>query len=463
MKQVLAFGVILFVCGSAALLLSNLSVPQRALMAQSDVVLYDENGNPETFTETYPGSITENPSDYYVAGDYQPVDYSTYQYPDDSYYSWDYPSYDSTYTYYTTPSAPYYVQMLPGVGNIAQPIVQGVAPQTAARPAPTCAMAASPNSVAYGGSSVIQWASQNTQWADLTDLGIVDTSGSWQFDGLKVSKTYTLNLSGPGGTGTCSTYVSVGAPPQQQPQTPILTPTSPAQQQVSTIQYVYQTPNYYYAYGYPYYQNYNYQYSYQYQVPTCSVTASPSSVYQGGSVDLTWSSTNATQGTLTDVGVVGASGFKRVTPSVSHPVVFAVSNQYGTNSCSTYVSVNSAPTPVEPVLPEEPVAPQAPRPTCTLNVDPSAIAAGSGATLTWTSKNASTASIDGLGAVDISGSTTVAPSGTATYTLHVQGDGGTRVCTASVTVVPCPQGCANPAPQPVQQQGGFWQWLMSLF
>lgn len=506
MRQLVLFLFFVVILSGFALLLSDAQPSVRSLTAQSSSA-YDANGNP---VETYGTESVDFNSGY--SGEY----YETYDtvYPTDgTYYYWDYPSYDS---YYSAPSAPLYVQLLPGVGNVAQPIVQTLVPQTQSTPSPTCAIAASPNSVAYGGSATLQWISRNTQWADLTDLGIVNISGSWQFDNLRTSKTYTLNISGPGGTGTCSTYVSVSA--QQQTPTCSITATPgvvaagggvtlswsslnasaaaltgqgtvpstgssvvyPTQsmtytlavgnsagqtntcttdvtvQQTNTIpvyQYQYQ------AYPYNYYQS-------QYQLPTCNVSVSPASVYRGGSVDVSWSSMNASQGTLTDVGAVGASGFTRVSPNVSHPIVLGVSNQYGTNACSTYVTVNDLPdvVPETPTpMPEEPAVPQTPRPSCSLKFSPEIIAVGATTTLSWNTTNANSAKLSDIGSIPVNGSMILMPSLTGTYTLTVSGEGGTRSCTAAVTAVPCPSSCANTAPVQPQQSGGFWKWLASLF
>src|SRR3989344_2489024 len=58
----------------------------------------------------------------------------------------------------------------------------------------------------------------------------------------------------------------------------------------------------------------------------------------------------------------------------------------------------------------------------------------SGSTLTWESTGADTASITGIGPVEISGSTTVSPSQTTTYTGTFTGSTGTAICSATLTV-----------------------------
>ena len=72
-------------------------------------------------------------------------------------------------------------------------------------------------------------------------------------------------------------------------------------------------------------------------------------------------------------------------------------------------------------------------PTAVLTAFPATIAPGGSATLSWSTTDATSASIDqGVGAVALSGSTTVVPSETATFTIFAAGQIG--VATASVTV-----------------------------
>ncbi len=82
------------------------------------------------------------------------------------------------------------------------------------------------------------------------------------------------------------------------------------------------------------------------------------------------------------------------------------------------------------------MAPSSPAaPTASLSAAPATVTAGNPATLTWTTTNATTVSIDqGVGTVAASGSTTVKPSATTQYTLTATGDGGTVTATATVTV-----------------------------
>jgi OmpA-OmpF porin, OOP family len=88
--------------------------------------------------------------------------------------------------------------------------------------------------------------------------------------------------------------------------------------------------------------------------------------------------------------------------------------------------------------PPAPTAPPAaPAPTVSLSASPGSVPEGKCATLTWSSSNASSASIDqGVGRVDPSGSRQVCPDRTTQYTIAAVGEGGSRSASTTVTVNP---------------------------
>jgi peptidoglycan-associated lipoprotein len=77
---------------------------------------------------------------------------------------------------------------------------------------------------------------------------------------------------------------------------------------------------------------------------------------------------------------------------------------------------------------------QAAAPSANLTVSPAAVERGQTATLTWNTSNAASVAIDGIGAVNASGSRTITPSESTTYHLSAKGDGGTAEASARVTV-----------------------------
>jgi peptidoglycan-associated lipoprotein len=93
--------------------------------------------------------------------------------------------------------------------------------------------------------------------------------------------------------------------------------------------------------------------------------------------------------------------------------------------------------------PPPPPPPPAGAPTATLTASPDTIDKGQSSTLTWQTANATDVGIDGIGAVQPSGTQQVSPAATTTYTLTAKGPGGTQTATATVTV-----NAAAPPPAP---------------
>jgi peptidoglycan-associated lipoprotein len=100
-------------------------------------------------------------------------------------------------------------------------------------------------------------------------------------------------------------------------------------------------------------------------------------------------------------------------------------------------------------VPEAAAPPPAPQPQATLSVNPDSIASGKSATLTWSTQNATSVNIDGMGAVEPSGTQQVSPGSSITYHLTAQGPGGTAEASARLTVTEAAAPAAEaPAPQP---------------
>lgn len=76
-----------------------------------------------------------------------------------------------------------------------------------------------------------------------------------------------------------------------------------------------------------------------------------------------------------------------------------------------------------------------PEPTVTFTADPESINLGENSQLSWSSMNADNCSISpGIGTVALSGSLSVSPSQTTTYTITVQGTGGSTTQSATIQV-----------------------------
>jgi peptidoglycan-associated lipoprotein len=94
--------------------------------------------------------------------------------------------------------------------------------------------------------------------------------------------------------------------------------------------------------------------------------------------------------------------------------------------------------------PPPPPPPPPAAPTASLTANPESVDKGQSTTLTWQTTNATDVAIEGIGAVQPSGSQQVTPSESTTYTLSAKGTGGTQQATARVTVN------APPPPPPPQ-------------
>lgn len=91
---------------------------------------------------------------------------------------------------------------------------------------------------------------------------------------------------------------------------------------------------------------------------------------------------------------------------------------------------------VQPAPPPPPPPP--PAPTASLTANPATVEKGQSVTLSWQTTNATDVSIEGMGAVNVNGSTTVTPADSTTYRLTAKGAGGTEDATARVTVTQPP-------------------------
>jgi peptidoglycan-associated lipoprotein len=100
--------------------------------------------------------------------------------------------------------------------------------------------------------------------------------------------------------------------------------------------------------------------------------------------------------------------------------------------------------------PPPPPPPPPPSPTASISVSPDTIQQGGSATLTWQTTNATDVSIDGIGAVQPSGSQSVSPTDSTTYHLTAKGAGGTQDATTRLTVTPPPVTQA-PTPSPTDE------------
>jgi phospholipase C len=153
--------------------------------------------------------------------------------------------------------------------------------------------------------------------------------------------------------------------------------------------------------------------------PSITISISPSVVAAGQTTTLTWTSTNSTSVAITpsvlgdDVTSVALSGSTTIVPSATTTYMATATGAAGvTASASATINILGV----------------------TLVANPSKIGPGQTASLSWTSANATSLSIDqGIGVVNgPSGSLSVSPAATTIYTITATN--GTASATATATV-----------------------------
>lgn len=157
------------------------------------------------------------------------------------------------------------------------------------------------------------------------------------------------------------------------------------------------------------------------QPPTVSFSASPTTITVGQSTTLTWGSLTATSCTGVGFSTGNAkTGSATVSPTVTTTYGVECYNGYGDGYASLTITVQSAPAA-----------------SVTLTASPSSITQGSSATLTWSSSNATSCSGTNFGTSGAtSGTKSVSPSVTTTYSVTCTGAGGSGSSSRTVTVTP---------------------------
>jgi RHS repeat-associated protein len=169
-------------------------------------------------------------------------------------------------------------------------------------------------------------------------------------------------------------------------------------------------------------------------VLTVSIGADPESIMAGESSTLTWASENADTCSIEpDIGVVDLTGLTTVSPPETTTYTITAIGPLGTVTDSVTVTVTY------------------PAPSVSISANPESIQIGHTATLTWDSTYADSCVIDqGIGSVDVTGSTTVSPTDTITYTITATGPGGSATESVTVTVVYPPTVSMNADPEVIQ-------------
>ncbi|MBT7698039.1 MAG: sugar-binding protein [Desulfobacterales bacterium] len=153
--------------------------------------------------------------------------------------------------------------------------------------------------------------------------------------------------------------------------------------------------------------------------PEINFSASPQSILPEESSTLSWTSTDADAVIIDNgIGNVDLNGSMTVFPSATTTYTITASGSGGTDIARAAVTVTY------------------PEPEALINVTPTIIISGESCTLTWSTENAETVSIDnGIGSVDLNGSISVSPTETITYNVTATGQGGITTDSVTVTVI----------------------------
>jgi phosphatidylinositol-3-phosphatase len=156
----------------------------------------------------------------------------------------------------------------------------------------------------------------------------------------------------------------------------------------------------------------------QQKAPTITFDAQPGTVASGASTVLSWNASNARSVSISGLGTFPTTGSVKITPTVTTTYSATATGPGGRTESSTVVSVTTS----------------AQKPTAAFSAQPSNIVTGTSSVLSWTTTNATSVNIPGLGSFPADGSTNVTPSTTTTYTATAQGEGGTAKASTTVTV-----------------------------
>lgn len=211
---------------------------------------------------------------------------------------------------------------------------------------------ATPTNIAAGESSTLSWIAEGADAVNITGVGSVEGSGSRS---VSPTQTTTYVLTATRGTATVQSSVTVTVGNAAAPR-------------------------------------------------ILRFTASESQILPGGQSNLLWEVENATEVTISTIGVVNRNGSSAVSPTETTTYVLTAKNATGQASAQTVVSVT------------------APVKILDFKASPTGAAQpGTPITLSWETQGAQQVVITGIGTVDPSGQMQVTPAASVSYTLIAYG------------------------------------------
>jgi hypothetical protein len=159
--------------------------------------------------------------------------------------------------------------------------------------------------------------------------------------------------------------------------------------------------------------------------PSCTIRANYGGIVSGEAVKLTWSSSHASSASISGLGDVAENGSRTVYPKNTTTYSMRVSGDGMGGTCEVTVDVKE----VAKVV--------AKKPTCAILSNKTSIVKGESVGLSWASENGSTATLERGSTVSneaLVGTKVVAPQSSKTYTLRVNGVGGSTTCSTHISV-----------------------------
>ncbi len=252
-------------------------------------------------------------------------------------------------------------------------------------PLPAVSIIADDLTIIEGQSTVLRWTSVNADTVDSSSFGATTVTGQ-QTISPAATTTYTITVSGPGGQAMDRMTVTVIPP------------------------------------------------------TTVTLTADDTSIIEGQSTTLRWTSTNADTVVSSNFGAATVTGQGSVSPKATTTYTITVGGPGGQATDTVIVTV-------------------IPATTVNLTADPASIPEGGRTLLSWTSTNATSVVSSDFGANTVNGQLLVSPVTTHTYTITMSGPGGQATDTATVTVIPHPTVTLTATPSTIYGAGSSTlQW-----
>ncbi len=148
-------------------------------------------------------------------------------------------------------------------------------------------------------------------------------------------------------------------------------------------------------------------------------TATPATIVAGQASTLAWETEGSSDVSISGIGTVQPSGAVTVSPAATTTYTLTARGLSGEATATATVRVTPS---------------EAPR-ILRFLATPVEILPGEQSSLLWQVENASTVTITGIGAVGLTGSSTVSPAGTTTYTITATNQHGSVSATATVGII----------------------------